>query len=203
MDVKSQLNQQQAKALAQIREVTKEWKLPDSSDAYLLRWLNARDFDLKKTEEMLRKTLEWRLEYAMDDLLDNFQSPQVLHNYLAFGCVGVDKTNSPLLVFRFGRTDVKGLLQSITKKEYIRHVYGLLEQCGHRLIKDPEEFGLCPSTTTPSFSIICDFEEFGMRHIANKQTMDLTLQIAMTYENHYPGLVRRVYVVNGKYKVYC
>jgi len=33
--------------------------------------------------------------------------------------------------------------------------------------------------------------------------MDLTLQIAMTYENHYPGLVRRVYVVNGKYKVYC
>jgi len=93
MDVRK-LNEKQAEAFQQFRELVKDCKLHDNSDSYLLRWLIARNFDVKKAEDMLRASLEWRKKYKVNSLRD-YTSPEVMEKYCSAGRVGVDKSNYP------------------------------------------------------------------------------------------------------------
>ncbi|PNI97891.1 SEC14L4 isoform 1 [Pan troglodytes] len=52
------LSPQQQEALARFRENLQDLLpiLPNADDYFLLRWLRARNFDLQKSEDMLRRT---------------------------------------------------------------------------------------------------------------------------------------------------
>lgn len=77
----------------------------------------------------------------IDNLIDNWKPPEVLKKYYSFGTTGSDKMGCQSInqfIFRpclqtlifskfslvwisaFGRTDVKGLLRSVSKRDYVR-----------------------------------------------------------------------------------
>ncbi len=73
--VKKPSEEQQRKALNEIRDKFKDKKeifLPSFpfNDTLLLRYLRARNFDVKKASSMLEATLQWRLEFAVDELYE-------------------------------------------------------------------------------------------------------------------------------------
>ncbi len=88
----------------------------------------------------------------IDNLIDNWKPPEVLKKFYSFGTTGSDKmgcqsmfikyfscTCTPNIIFinmifflnlivwisAFGRTDVKGLLRSVSKRDYIRYTNSL------------------------------------------------------------------------------
>jgi len=190
------LNPHHANILAKFRIAVQDCELKDSSDVYLLRWLVAREFDIPKAEKMLRNSLEWRRHYNIDTLLEDYESPEVFKKYFSADFVGYDKFNNPVWVARFGRIDLKGLLLSAKKKDFLYHVFSLVETSIKKSKEYQEKYNSSPSVITQS-TIIFDVEHLSMRQITYKPAVDSALQAVQFYEANYPELLRRVFVINA------
>jgi len=197
MDVKN-LNEEQAIILAKFREAVKEYKRHDPSDVYLLRWLIARNFDIKKAEEMLLASLAWREKFKVNSLLD-YDAPEVLEKYCSVGRVGLDKFNYPFWVVRYGRTDMKGLMLSTRKPDYVNYIFSLVEKDMKYVRTHPEEHNNLSPTEVFQSTMILDLEEFGMQHITHKPSMEAVMDYVQFYEANYPEILRRMFIVNGKF----
>uniref|UniRef100_A0A0P5N3Q7 Cral/trio domain-containing protein n=2 Tax=Daphnia magna TaxID=35525 RepID=A0A0P5N3Q7_9CRUS len=192
----NQFSDKQRAVLKQFREELKDCQLPDSEDAYLIRWLIARDFDLARAGKMLRNSLDWRRKYKIDTLLDDFKPPEVLAKYFPAGFVGRDKFLNPLWVVRYGRTDMKGILRSTKKRDYVMKVIHLVESSIWLVKSNPEKYRRSSDAIVQS-TIIFDMEGFSMQHITNKQAMESAVKLVQIYEANYPEYLHRVFVINA------
>ncbi|KZS17843.1 putative SEC14 protein 2 [Daphnia magna] len=192
----SQFNDKQLAILKQFREIVRDCQLPNSEDAYLARWLIARDFDLTKAEKMLRNSLEWRRRYKIDSLREDFKPPDVLRKYFSAGFVGQDKLQSPLWITRYGKSDMKGILRSSKKKDFVMYVVYLVETSIWRVMSDPQKYKRSPGAIVQT-TIIFDLEDLSMQHITNKQAVDAAIKIIQIYEANYPECLSRVFVINA------
>nr|CAH0109547.1 unnamed protein product [Daphnia galeata] len=150
------------------RETVKDCKLPESDDSYLIRWLIARNFDIPKAEKMLRTSLEWRRQHRIDHIREEFKPPEVLSKYFSAGFVGRDNVHNPLWVVRYGMSDLKGILRSAKKKDYVMYVVYLVESSIAKVNSDLQKYKRSPDAIVQS-TIIFDMEGFSMQHITNKQ----------------------------------
>lgn len=64
-------------------------------------------------------------------------------------------------------SDMKGILRSAKKKDYITHVVYLVEKCIRLVLDEPETYKRRPDAIVQS-TIIFDMEGFSMRHITYK-----------------------------------
>ncbi|XP_055406133.1 SEC14-like protein 2 isoform X4 [Bubalus kerabau] len=72
------LSPKQKEALAKFRENVQDVlpALPNPDDYFLLRWLRARNFNLQKSEAMLRKHVEFRKQKDIDNIM-SWQPPEL------------------------------------------------------------------------------------------------------------------------------
>lgn len=61
------------------------------SDSTLLRFLRARDFNLEKARDLLAHSLIWRKKHNVDQILMEYQMPQVIAEYFPGGWHHYDK----------------------------------------------------------------------------------------------------------------
>ncbi|XP_046460746.1 SEC14-like protein 2 [Daphnia pulex] len=195
MDV-SQLSEKQKAVLKQFREAVKDCQLPNPEDAYLARWLIARDFDLIKAEKMLRNSLEWRRHHKIDAIRDDFKPPEVLKKYFSASLVGRDKMQSPLWITRYGMSDMKGILRSTKKRDFVMYVVYLVETSIWRVMSDPKKYKRVPDAIVQT-TIIFDLEGLSMQHVTNKQAVDAAIKIIQIYEANFPECLSRVFVINA------
>lgn len=111
--------------------------------------------------------MDWRRKNKIDLLLDGYQSPEVLTKYFAAGNLGVDKLKSNLLLIRYGMIDIKGVLLSSKKKEYVTHVVQIVEKTLAMVRKDPMKYKRSPDAISQA-SVIVDLEGLSMNHVAYK-----------------------------------
>ncbi|XP_069134410.1 SEC14-like protein 3 [Argopecten irradians] len=105
----------QATTLQTFKDNVKDLLKPSHDDYYLLRWLRARNFDLKKSEEMLRNHASWRKKTGADTILESFKIPEIIDKYLTGGHCGFDKEGNPIWIDPFGRIDIKGFGLHMTR----------------------------------------------------------------------------------------
>ena len=133
--------------------------------------------------------MEWRRHYNIDTLLEDYESPEVFKKYFSADFVGYDKFNNPgkytfrwwniervddgpwfaflVWVARFGRIDLKGLLLSAKKKDFLYHVFSLVETSIKKSKEYQDKYNSSPSVITQS-TIIFDVEHLSMRQITYK-----------------------------------
>ncbi|XP_070331669.1 putative SEC14-like protein 6 isoform X2 [Odocoileus virginianus] len=130
------LSPSQERALAQFRENMQDVLavLPSADDYFLLRWLRARNFDLKKSEDMLRKHMKFRKQQDLDNILA-WQPSEVVRLYEPSGFCGHDREGSPVWYRIIRGLDLKGLLLSVSKQEILRFNFRSLEL----LLRDCEQ----------------------------------------------------------------
>jgi len=92
--------------------------------------------------------------------------------------------------------DMKGLLLSSTKKDYISHIFSMMEKDIYSVRTNLERHKLPPTEVFQS-TMIMDLEEFGMQHITHKPTLDVAMQYVQFYEANYPEVLRRMFIVNA------
>lgn len=93
---------------------------------------------------------------------------------------------------RYGRADMKGILSSCKKKDYLLHIMYMVETsfklATENLVKNqPDKVDKILAQST----IIFDMEEFSIRHITNKAAMDIAIQFFQMLEANYPELLRK------------
>lgn len=186
------LSAQQKQVLEKFRENVKDVLKPKQGDYFLLRWLRARNFDVKKAEKMLRDALKWRQEIGADTILEDFQPVEVLEKYHTGGVLGRDKEGCPIYIDPYGLLDIKGLLRSVKKYDIIRKFTYVMESICKMCEAESNKQG----KHIEQFSVIYDMDQVGLNHMW-KPAVDMYLDIINTAESRYPEVLRRVFVINS------
>ncbi|EFX85317.1 hypothetical protein DAPPUDRAFT_237865 [Daphnia pulex] len=189
----SELNETQRATFDQFKNNVKDCKLPDPSDNYILKWLVARNFDLNLAEKMLRHSVEWRRANRIDEILDNWEPPIVLVKYYPLGIVGWDKQFRPVWTIAFGHIDWRGILQSVSKRDYLRYVCYLVEKGIVEFKKCSERAKKPVSTST----FIIDMEGLSMRQMGYKPFRDIGIETVKILEANYPEDLSKVIIINA------
>ncbi|GFR02195.1 SEC14-like protein 2, partial [Trichonephila clavata] len=82
--------------------------LPQHDDHFLLQFLRARRFDMKRTEDMLRRHFEFRKEFPEEYMVNEYKPPQILLDHLLPPLIGYDKEGCPVRIIHVGHQDIKG-----------------------------------------------------------------------------------------------
>jgi len=113
------------------------------------------------------QSMEWRWKYKIDTLVEDYKAPEVLTKYFSAGHVGVDKHSSYLMVVRYGATDLKGILQSVKKKDYVMHIVELVERSIRIVRNNQTKYKRRPDAINQA-CVIMDMAGFSMRHVTYK-----------------------------------
>lgn len=187
----AQLNPSQRVLFNQFADAVANYRQSEWIDDYLLKWLVARDFDVQKAKDMLIQSIEWRQIHQIDGILDNWTPPEVMKKYYAIGSVGSDKFGCPVWISAFGRMDMTGLLQSVSKRDYLRYVVYTTEMSHRQMHQNSLETGKPVSYQT----LVIDMAELSINQLT-KQFMDVGMELTRMILANYPEGVRRVFVLN-------
>ncbi|XP_050044902.1 SEC14-like protein 2 [Dermacentor andersoni] len=187
------LSPTQEAALRSFREAVGDVLKPEHDDRYLLRWLRARDFNLNKAEQMLRAHVEWRKQFGTDDVRKWPESPEVLRKYYPGGFVGHDHEGRPVSIITLGSCDLKGLLNSVSVDEVMRHVVWQFENAEEDIKQQSEKLGKAIETITYIF----DFDGFALSTLASKAVIDYLTNLMCIFEDNYPERLHKAFAINA------
>ncbi|XP_035706073.1 SEC14-like protein 1 isoform X2 [Folsomia candida] len=165
-------------------------KMP--SDAILLRFLRAREFNIEKAREMLSQSLTWRKKFQLDKILSEYEAPEVIKNYFPGCWHNWDKDGRPLFVLRLGVMDVKGLMKTVGEEGLLRLTLHICEE-GLRLTEEATVQSGYPITT---WTLLLDLEGLNMRHLWTPGIKTL-LRIIEIVEANYPETMGRVLIIRA------
>ncbi|KAK3799926.1 hypothetical protein RRG08_003008 [Elysia crispata] len=186
------LSDTQAALLAEFKERVKDISKPEYDDYFFTRWLRARNFDLKKSEAMLRNHIEWRAQNNVDSILQDFKPPEVVEKYYTGGLFGQDKQGALIWIEPAGFIDLRGILMSVKKQDVIKSKIWLLEHIYLLFEKKSKE----QNRRVDQMVIIFDLYKFGMKHLW-KPGMDVFTDILTVFEDHYPETLKKTFVINA------
>ncbi|XP_063606721.1 SEC14-like protein 1 isoform X4 [Penaeus indicus] len=162
------------------------------SDACLLRFLRARDFNIEKAREMLSHSLIWRKKNQIDKIMNEYQINQVVKDYFPGGWHHQDKEGRPLYLLRLGQMDVKGLVKSVGEEGLLKHTLHICEE-GLRLTEEATASQCQPIT---NWTLLVDLEGLNMRHLWRPGIRTL-LKIIEIVEANYPETMSRVLIIRA------
>uniref|UniRef100_A0A8C6M5P1 SEC14-like lipid binding 8 n=1 Tax=Nothobranchius furzeri TaxID=105023 RepID=A0A8C6M5P1_NOTFU len=163
--------------------------LPAQHDHFLLRWLRARNFNVQKSEAMLRKHLEFRKHMKVDSIISDWRPPEVIEKYLSGGMCGYDREGSPVWYDVIGPMDPKGLFLSASKQDFIKSKIRDCEMLQKECNLQSERLG----RNVESITMIYDVEGLGLKHLW-KPAIDT---YGETFEDNYPEALKRLFVIKA------
>ncbi|XP_052073554.1 SEC14-like protein 2 [Mytilus californianus] len=187
------LNEKQTIALQKFKEAVSDLLCPEQDDFYLLRWLRARNFDLKKSEIMFRNHIEWRKKVSADKILQDYTEPEVLKKFFTGGLHGFSKDGCPIWIDPFGNIDLKGLLRSAKKSDAVLSKVYILEKLYNVTFKEQTQK---VGTRVDQVVVIYDLENCSRRHLW-KPGLDCFCEIVSMVEDNYPETLRIAFVINA------
>uniref|UniRef100_A0A667WEZ9 SEC14-like lipid binding 8 n=1 Tax=Myripristis murdjan TaxID=586833 RepID=A0A667WEZ9_9TELE len=185
------LSPKQAEVLQQFRERVQDIlpQLPAQDDHFLLRWLRARNFNIQKSEAMLRKHVEFRKHMKVDTIITDWRPPEVIEKYLSGGMCGYDREGSPVWYDVIGPVDPKGLFLSATKQDFIKSKIRDCEMLQKECSLQSQRLG----RNVESITMIYDVEGLGLKHLW-KPAIETYGEM---FEDNYPEGLKRLFVIKA------
>ena len=165
-----------------------------NEDAFLITWLKARNMDVARAEEMLRKSLKWRKDNQVDGILLRESIPSKYNNFFPCAYLGMDPvTGCPVFLFLIGRIDLRKIIEDDGIEMAVRYNILYMEAVQKILKECSKKFGR-PVT---SYIELVDLEGYTLRQIKTKQSRNGTTQVQQMFDDNYPEVIKSVVVINA------
>lgn len=187
-----ELTSKQLLILKEFRNKVADVLQPKHDDNYLVRWLIARKFCIEDAEQMLRKSLLWRKQFDIDNIL-SYDPPEFLKYYWKFQLKSHDREGNPVHYMRFGRFDLRGLFQAAKKSDMLKFFAKTIEL----IQKDCEEQTKKLGRYIGKLFVLIDMDGFSLHQFLYKPAFDLLSQSLVLMDSNYPELLRRVMIINA------
>jgi len=185
------LTRSQRQTLDKFKKIMRD-RLPQSymkEDIYLVRWLRAKDFNLKEAEEFLMDNLQWRKVTNMDNVLNEDFSD--IRRDFKYSLETRDKEGQPNLYLDVGSMDIRAAILAGKRERLIRYVDRAYEQSAALIRK----LGHTYRNVTRG-NLIVNLQGFSTEQHACLQCMSSIVRMLLSYESHYPLLADRIIAVN-------
>ncbi|KAI0031553.1 CRAL-TRIO domain-containing protein [Vararia minispora EC-137] len=163
-------------------------------DPTLLRFLRARKFDVVKAKEMLLAYEQWRKDFGVDDILQNFdfKEKEQVDKYYPQYYHKLDKDGRPIYIEVLGKLDVKALYAITTQERQLqRLVYEYEKSITERLPAASRTVGHPVET----FCTIMDLA--GVSLSAFYRVKDYVSKATQIGQDRYPETMGRFFIVNA------
>ncbi|ODN06054.1 SEC14-like protein 2 [Orchesella cincta] len=167
-------------------------KLPHNymkEEIYLVRWLRATDFDLKKSEEFLLQNLKWRKQQKMD-VIHKEDWSDMQHDFPYYIDV-VDKKGQPVITAISRDWDIRNAIVTGRIRRVLRYLDKAMDEA-NGLVRT---FQLEGQNVT-QFILILHMGNFNLFQHGCPRCITSILEFVESYENHFPGTADRILLVN-------
>ncbi|GIY66361.1 hypothetical protein CDAR_22502 [Caerostris darwini] len=179
--------------LKEFRRIVKDILQPHHDDDFLFRWLKARDFDIIKSEKMIRESFKFRKKIGADAILTSaYELPEVFLKYPVTFSLGLDSENSAVRVFLPGICDYKGYVYSLRTMDLMKLLVYFLEYDLKMMHEKKQKIGTLDVKST----FILDFQEFSLKKFYDKAVINAGIQLITMYQDNYPETLKAAYLVN-------
>ena len=189
-----EFSEEEKQALVELRvsiqDVLKERQHFDNDD-YLIKWLRARKLNVSKTENMIRQNKEY-FELNGLNYIDKWKIPEAIEKYLPHGNFGEDREGHPVQYNRFGRMDLQGMTQSVTRIELIRHMHKNGLELEDKYVELSRKMG----RRIDKIVLVVDLEGAGLQHF-HPRSLSIFKSIVRASEDNYPETLALVLVITN------
>ena len=165
-----------------------------NSDEFLITWLRARNLNVDQAEEMLRKSLQWRIDNKVDGILEREGMPEKFKNIVPFAYLGNEKeTGCPIFMFLMGRYDFRGIIEEDGLEAAVRYNIFFMEAVQLLMKESAKKVGK-PVT---SFIELIDLQGYSFRPIATSECREANKPMQQMLDANYPEVVKYICMVNA------
>ncbi|XP_054716853.1 SEC14-like protein 2 [Uloborus diversus] len=187
-----ELNDVQKEALKQFKKNLGNDLKPEDNDIILLRWLRAKNFNLKKAERLYRENLYARAVHLVDEYVDHYVKPEICQKYEFAAHLGYAKDGTPVSYIAMGRGDIRGFVMSL-------HSFDLSKYCSLVIESDLKKVREQRKKTGREINeilYIVDMENLSLRECCHTCVIEMGLDNFRMLQEHYPEIWKYVIIVN-------
>jgi len=207
IDIKSKLRPDQVEKLDTFRSILEKTGLLQpgdsigSDDRTLLRFLRARNFDLKKSQKMFRDCQAWRKDCyqgkSIDTIYDemdpfNFEQRELVYKYWPMAHHRTDKVGRSLNIQALGSIDVPELKKAVSPEHHWRSVIVQCEALTREVIP------ACRKESGHQIEgayCIVDLKGFSVGQFL--QMKDLAQKCFQVSQDYYPETMSKLMIINA------
>lgn len=186
------LTESQRTTLKQFRLNLEDILTPDHTDYALVKYLRAKNFNLKAAEKIFKENYYNRRSFGVNTMLDTYVKPQVAREYETAGILGYAKDGTLIRYTGAGRLDFYGFIMSMSCHDLCLYFSYMMES-DIQMLKD---HNAKTGKNIQEITYVIDLEGFTLQQIMHKCVIEMGMDYVRLLQDCYPEIWSNVLVVN-------